>query len=201
MKYTAFAALFLALFLGCGAAQGAQAKDGKVPTSIRADGMEYNAGAQTVIFKGKVHVSRTDLELWADAITVYMKKSAEKAQHASAAGDMAAGDIDRIVATGDVRMKSDNKTGQCQKATYYAKTGKFVMEGSPVLREGENSIRGATIVHYMTENRTEVQQGVQAEFLAPDRTDKLTPGKNGKGKSFDRTNSTDRTGSKEKAEE
>ncbi len=143
---------------------------GKVPTSIKADIMEYNADGQTVVFKGQVYVKRTDFELWANTMTVYLDKTAKK-QDSSVTEGMSAGEIDRIVASGNVRMKSGNKHGECQKATYFAKTGKFVMEGSPRLRESENTIRGHTIVHYMHENRSEVQGAAEAQFLAPDRTE------------------------------
>ena len=154
-----------------------KSKAGKVPTSITAGGMEYNAEAQVVVFRGKVHVKRPDFDLWAEKMTIYLDKSS-KSQTSSdiGAGGMQAGEIDRIVAEKNVRMKSDDKEGTCEKATYFAKEDKFVMEGSPVLRDkGKNTISGRTVVHYLGSNRSEVQGGVAATFFTPDNTDNKPP--------------------------
>lgn len=156
-------------------------KAGKVPTSITAGGMEYNAEAQVVIFRGKVHVKRPDFDLWAEKMTIYLDKSSKTSSSSElgAGGGMQAGEIDRIVAEKNVRMKSDDKEGTCDKATYFAKEDKFVMEGSPVLKDkGKNTITGRTVVHYLGSNRSEVQGGVAATFFTPDTTDKAPSGGN-----------------------
>jgi lipopolysaccharide export system protein LptA len=142
----------------------------KVPTNIQSDSMEYNAVAQTVIFSGNVHVTRPDFEVWSKKLTVYLKKSGNADAASSGADSMRAGDIDRLVAEGDVRIKSDNKSGECQTLTYYADTEKVVMEGSPVLRDPDSTIRGTVITHYMQTNRSHVGGRVNATFEAPDKT-------------------------------
>ena len=155
-------------------------KGGKVPTSITAAGMQYNADAQVVVFTGNVHVKRPDFDLWAAKMTIYLDKSAKNSSvDDNAAGGMQAGEIDRIVAETKVRMKSEDKEGTCDKATYYAKQDKFVMEGSPVLKDkGKNTISGRTVVHYLGTNRSEVQGGVAATFFTPDSSERA-PGSGG----------------------
>lgn len=179
--------LSTAVFLFAAHAQGFAAssavdknKAGKVPTSITAGGMEYNAEAQVVVFRGKVHVKRPDFDLWAEKMTIYLDKSSKSPSSSDiGAGGMQAGEIDRIVAEKNVRMKSEDKEGTCDKATYFAKEDKFVMEGSPVLRDkGKNTISGRTVVHYLGTNRSEVQGGVAATFFTPDNTDKAPAGGN-----------------------
>ena len=162
-------ALCLLLLL---AAQSVAAPAGqkKVPTNIQSEGMEYNAANQTVVFSGNVHVTRPDFELWSKKLTVYLKKSPQDSSTTNAAGGMRAGDIDRLVAEGNVRIKSEDKSGECEKATYYADTEKVVMEGSPVLRDPDTTIKGTTITHYMNENRSQVGGGVNATFETPDKT-------------------------------
>ena len=142
--------------------------------------MEYNAEAQVVVFKGNVHVKRPDFDLWAAKMTIYLDKSAKTpSSDDNAAGGMQAGEIDRIVAETKVRMKSEDKEGTCDKATYYAKQDKFVMEGSPVLKDkGKNTISGRTVVHYLGTNRSEVQGGVEATFFTPDSSDRAPGGGN-----------------------
>lgn len=156
----------------CWAAEAGAPK--KVPTTINSGRMDYDANAQTVLFSGNVHVKRPDFELWSDKMTVYLDKSggdSAASEDLSSTG-MEAGDIDRIVAEGNVRMKSENRKGTCKKATYYTKTDRFVMEGSPVLMDDKQStISGGTIVHYFGTNRSEVLRGAGVTFYAPDKTE------------------------------
>ena len=176
------------LFLGvalivCGGITHAAApekKTGKIPTNISAAHMEYNANAQTVIFTGNVHVKRPDFELWAAKMTIYLDKSGkpEAQENDNGTGGMQAGDIDRIIAEKNVRMKSDTKQGTCEKATYFAKQDKFVMEGNPVLSDKDKSqIKGKKVIHYMSSNKSEIEGGVDAVFFAPDKTDRKGGGK------------------------
>jgi lipopolysaccharide export system protein LptA len=168
--------------LSAEAAQKAPARN--LPTTITSGSMEYDANGQTVVFIGKVHVKRTDFELWADKMTVYLDKSGRPVASGenSPTGGMEAGDIDRIVAEKNVRMTSNDKEGTCNKVTYYAKEDKFVMEGSPVLRDQKKStITGGTVVHYLSANRSQVLDGGGVTFYAPDRTERLTPDFSGKG--------------------
>lgn len=151
----------------------------QVPTNIKSAQMEYDADRQVVIFTGKVYVKRPDFELWSEKMTVYLDKTASsqnEQQNASEVGGMQAGDIDRIVAEKNVRMKSEDKDGTCNKATYFAKEDKFVMEGSPVLRDSKQStVTGGTVVHYLSRNHSEVLNGADVTFYAPDNTTKKNP--------------------------
>lgn len=155
------------------AAAASKAASGKVPTNITAARLDYNANTQIVVFSGNVHVKRPDFELWAAKMTIYLDKSGKPAGDAdTTTGSMQAGDIDRIVAEKDVRMKSDTKQGKCDKATYFAKEDKFVMEGKPVLTDADKSqIIGSKIIHYMNSNRSEVL-GAEAMFYTPDNSQK-----------------------------
>jgi lipopolysaccharide export system protein LptA len=161
---------------------------GRVPTSINSGRMDYDAEAQIVSFSGSVHVQRPDFELWSSKLTVYLDKTGKKPSGADAGG-MEAGDIDRIVAEGEVRMKSGNRQGTCDRATYYAKQDKFVMEGSPALRDSKQSvITGRTIVHYFSANHSEVLNNAGVVFYTPEKTDGneagagMLPAGGGKGK-------------------
>ena len=168
-----FSALLLLAALMAGPVYAAPASpERKVPTNIQSDSMEYNAAAQTVVFSGNVHVTRPDFELWSKKLTVYLKKSGDSSTGNSSTDSMRAGDIDRLVADGNVRLKSEDKSGECQILTYYADTEKVVMEGSPVLRDPDSTIRGNVITHYMQTNRSHVGGRVNATFEAPAKTGK-----------------------------
>ena len=116
-----------------------------VETRITSDQLTYLAEKQLVIFDKNVHVVRPDIEIWADRITVYLKPPKGDAQKKEGEkggmpAGMAAGDVDRIVAERNVRMKSENRNGTCAKATY-------------TMDDGE------TIKYFTEENRSEVMGG------------------------------------------
>ncbi|MDR2668788.1 MAG: LptA/OstA family protein [Desulfovibrio sp.] len=151
------------------------AERGRVPTAVNSGRMDYDADAQIVLFSGNVYVKRPDFELWAAKMTVYLDKSGKKPTDADAQG-MEAGEIDRIVAEGNVRMKSDGRQGTCERATYYARQDKFVMEGAPRLQDGKQSvITGTTIVHYFSNNHSEVLNNAGVIFYTPEKTDNAGP--------------------------
>lgn len=169
--------LFISL-LGHSALAAEKKGTKKIPTTIQSHRMEYDANAQTVLFSGNVHVKRTDFELWAEKMTVYLEKSGQKSasEEEGTQGGMEAGDINRITAENNVRLKSQGREGSCQKATYYAREDKFVMEGSPRLWDSKQStITGGTIVHYLSANRSEVLNSAGVTFYAPDKTDSPAP--------------------------
>ena len=169
-----------------------------VPTAVKSDRMQYDAKGQVVIFEGDVYVQRPDFEMWAEKITLYLRKKAAKPGKAVAGqgadapapagpGAMDAGEIDRMVAERKVRMKRDNRTGECEKATYTVDNAVLVMEGNPVLHEGENNIKGDVITFYTRENRSEVRgtstKRVQAVFTSSGDVNPLGESRdNGSGK-------------------
>ena len=144
-----------------------------IPTTITSDRMDYDANAQTMLFLGNVHVKRPDFELWSEKMTMYLErpdKSSDDAAQGSMAG-MEAGNIERIVAERRVRLKSENNTGTCEKATYFVNEDKLVMEGNPVLKDSKQStVTGTTIIHYPSSNRSQVIGRGMATFYSVDRT-------------------------------
>lgn len=150
---------------------GKPAKD--VETRIVADKMTYQSEKQQVVFDTKVHVTRPDFELWSDKLTVYLKPA--KTAPATAGGEkkagslpegMAAGDVDRLVAQGNVRMQSDGREGTSSKATYTVDDGMLVMEGDPKVSDGDNIITGEVIRYFTKENRSEVIGGTKKRVEA-----------------------------------
>lgn len=150
-----------------------------VPIKVVSDRLNYDASGQKVTFEGNVHVTHPDAQLWSKKITILLapkdNKSKEKKEDDGAAMDP--GQIDKIIAEGAVKVvMTDGKTGDCEKAVYNLGTGILTMEGSPVLRDGANSIQGETINFYVKENKSEVLGSsalpVEALFSAPKRVKK-----------------------------
>lgn len=143
-----------------------------VPTSIKSSRMTYNADGQTVVFTGNVHVSRPDFELWAEKLTVFLKKDKNGgSKEEGGLGGMQAGELDRIVAEGNVRIKThDGKTGNSAKLTYFSSSNTLLMEGSPILRDKTNYIKGDRIIHHIQTGQSDVEGNVTGEFQSTDVT-------------------------------
>ena len=168
MTIRIFAAILLLMMCGQATAAEQPGTQRNIPTTIKSDRMDYDAHAQTVLFLGNVYVKRPDFELWAEKMTIYLDKSDGVAQSSSTG--MEAGNIDRIVAEKNVRLKSETNTGTSDKMTYYTKEDKLVMEGRPVLKDAKQStIVGTTIIHYLSSNRSQVVGGGTATFYSEDR--------------------------------
>ncbi|MDQ7834514.1 MAG: LptA/OstA family protein [Humidesulfovibrio sp.] len=145
----------------------------QAPVRITSDKMVYNQAENSVMFLGNVHGTHTDMAIWAERITAYFadkKKSKDAKGQDKGAGDF--GDsIERIVAEGNVRLVANKNEGACAKLTYEVQEAVIRMDGNPILREGQNTIRGESIKFYIRENRSEVLSGsqrrVEAIFFTP----------------------------------
>ena len=143
-----------------------------VETRITADRMSYLAEKHCVIFESNVHVLRPDFQLWSGKLTVFLKPAKEDPnKKGKLPSGMAAGELDRIVAEQNVRVQSDNRTGNCGRITYTADDGVLSMDRNPSLSDGENTISGEIIRYYTQENRSEVlgsaKRRVEAVFSSP----------------------------------
>ena len=144
-----------------------------IPTRITADSMNYDADARRVTFNKNVHVIRPDFELWSNELVVHLKPTEKKeGEDVAAASGLAAGEIERIVAKGNVRMKRDKNSSTSDRATYTMDTGVLVLEGNPRLTDGENVITGEVVRYFMHENRSDVTGGkkqVEAVFSTSEK--------------------------------
>ena len=137
--------------------------DSDLPVDVTADNMEYSSDNKTVVFHGSVEAVRGEFKMWSDKLTLILKgkdsngeKSPVAKKSSSKAAD-AAGDLDRVIAEHNVRFKNGTQQGTAEKATFFAQKNILVLEGDPVLQDGENSIRGSVIRYFMNENRSVVE--------------------------------------------
>jgi len=154
------------------------------PVHITSDKMVYSQTDNAVIFLGNVHGTQKDMAIWSTKLTAFFAKKDPKAQKdakdqkAQQGGQDGApgnfGDkIERIVAEGNVRMVAGKNEGACSKLIYFVADGVLRMEGNPILRDGQNTVRGDVIKFYIHENRSEVlsstQRRVEAIFYSPSK--------------------------------
>lgn len=149
--------------------------DNGMPVKINADDMEYDIASNKVIFKGNVHVVRGEFFMTAPKMTIYIKSAQKAAQEQKAEVNVhhdaipltgkvekstktvdTQNKIDRIDAENGVKFKYGSQSGHSQTAVYDAAKGVLTMKGNPVVEEGNNSIRGETILYYLYERKSEV---------------------------------------------
>jgi lipopolysaccharide export system protein LptA len=181
--------LFICIFWGFCSALWAQEIRKDIPTKITSDKMVYQSKGNKVIFESNVHVLRDDFELWSDKLYVFFKEKGAahgsstahegKKKSANATGLVSAkeqeqlqpgaGDIDKIIAEGNVRFLRDGKRGECARITFDPETKEIRMEGNPKVMEGKNEICGEVIILNLKNNTSEVignsKQRVQAIFF------------------------------------
>lgn len=160
---------------------------GQDPVRITSDRMVYNQAENAVVFMGNVHGTQADMAIWSDRLTAYFTdkarlggdktKAADKAQQPGDKGPGDFGDkIERIVAEGNVRLVAGKNEGACGQLTYYVSDGLLRMDQNPILRDGQNTVRGDVIKHYLRENRSEVLSGsqrrVEAVFSSSNKEEK-----------------------------
>lgn len=118
-----------------------------LPIKIVSDRLEADDMAKKVKFIGHVIVRRGDVTLYAHEVLVtYLQGK---------------GDIEEIVAGGEVRIIQGARIATAERATLYQKEGKIVLRGSARLLQDKDSIEGEEITVLINEEKSiiKAQQG------------------------------------------
>ena len=122
------------------------------PIDIVSDRLDAYRDKDLVQFSGNVVATQGERVIQSDTLALYFKKKTEGA--GAAAGDAAkAGDIDRIVAKGNVRITENERIVTGEQAVFHSDEQRIVVTGNPVMREGNNVITGDRVVVLLNENR------------------------------------------------
>jgi lipopolysaccharide export system protein LptA len=132
---------------------------------INADRLISNIEDGWAEFTGNVCVTRESLTIKSNSLKIYYKELF-KGQNKPATGQEL---IEKIIATGNVHIKSDELVAISHQAIYTKETGIIILSGhdSKVISKN-NSIAGSQIILYMDEERIKVTGSgtnrVEAEF-------------------------------------
>ena len=132
---------------------------------INADRLISDINGGWAEFTGNICVTRKSLIIKSDSLKIYYKKLF-KGQNKSATGQEL---IEKIIATGNVHIKSDELVAISNQAIYTKETGIIILSGhdSKVINKN-NSIAGSQIILYMDEEYIKVTgsgtKRVEAEF-------------------------------------
>ena len=144
---------------------------GSGPVIINSDKLEADDRAKTITFWGNVTAKRDDFTIDCHKMVVYLKKE----NRTEKKDEKGSPHIDRIVATGDVKIiRSTGGTATAQKAVYHQNEDKLVLTGEPVVKQGKNFVAGDRITLFLNENRSIVdspQNGKVKAVIFPKKGD------------------------------
>lgn len=129
---------------------------GNKPIEIASDRLDAYREKDLVEFSGNVVATQGDRVIQSDSLRLYFKKRADG--KGAAPGSAAnAGDIDRIVSKGNVRITEKDRIVTGDQAVFYSDEQRIVVTGNPVMREGSNVVTGDRVVVLLNENRGVVE--------------------------------------------
>lgn len=126
----------LTAFLVCSAQEKTSEK--RPPTVITSEKAEFYNKDRIVIYTGNVEVNRGSFYLRADSIKVYLD---------------AKSDIARVVATGNVYFKQDNRWGKAEEAEYIKDQDLIILRKKAEVHQDKNSVEGEIIYYYISEEK------------------------------------------------
>lgn len=129
----------------------AQLAAGGGPISYSADNLEYQNDNRVMILTGNVDLVQRCARMQSSKLTLVFGSAANGA--APGAG-FAAGDIERIVAEGDVHFVRADQRARGDRAVYETATDAVTFTGNVVLSSAENVTRGEVLVLEVGSGRT-----------------------------------------------
>jgi len=154
----------------------AQLSEGGGPVSYSADNLEYFDSERRLVLVGDVDIVQNDARLRADRITLFFSRSSGGQTNAQGLGS---GDIERMVAEGEVYYVRPAQSARGNRAVYETAGDSVTFTGNVVVASEENVIRGETLVLQIGSRRTTIrpQQGqrVRGVFVPSEGQGQATP--------------------------
>lgn len=151
MRFRIFALACGALIAASSGAQ-AQLSSRGGPISYSANNLEYQDQNRVMILTGNVDLTQGCARMQSDKLTLYFKPTAGQ----TASAGMASGDIDHIIAEGEVHfVRPDlDQRARGDRAEYLAATDAVTMTGNVVLTNTSGVLRGDSLVLQVGQGRT-----------------------------------------------
>jgi lipopolysaccharide export system protein LptA len=141
--------------------------DSSLPIEITADRLDVVQPERVATFSGNVDAVQGDMVLSADQLRVYYNGNAPGAGPTTVGG----GSIERIEAEGNVFLSSPRQTAQGKTGVYDVAKDQLTLEGSVVLTQGDDVIRGDRLEVDLASGHSRVLAAVPASAggAAPQR--------------------------------
>lgn len=115
----------------------------KKPVIITSDSLVADNKNSTAVFEGSVVARTDDMTIYSDKMTVFYDNANSK--------------INRIEASGNVRVLKKERAIFSEQAVYLDSEQKIIFNGNPKAVEGENVITGTQIIFFLKDDRAVVE--------------------------------------------
>ena len=141
--------------------------DHTVSTTITAKKMTVKNQDSQAVFEGAVVLTRGSLLVYSDRMVVMFRaqegpepvKGGIPARGSETVPAVSNRSVNRIEATGRVRIEKDSGSATCDKAIYYHDGDKIVLTGDPVAWDKGTRVSGKQITMFLAEDRSVVEGG------------------------------------------
>lgn len=122
---------------------------------ITSDQLIADSEENSAEFSGNVKAVQKDTIITSDRMKIYFKKSAKETNDEPAPDALI-----KIVISGDVEIKFDNRVAVTQEAVYIAEEKRLVLTGpNTKITSGKDTISGEKITYYRDKGRIQVEGG------------------------------------------
>lgn len=137
--------LFLSFSISSGAKeeQTKEEKKEEKPVVITSDKLMADNKKHTSLFEGNVIAKTEDMTIYSDRMMIYNTEDGKK--------------IDRIDASGNVKVIKGERTIVSKEATFYDEEQKVIFTGDPQAWEGDNKVTGSMITYFIKDDRSIVE--------------------------------------------
>jgi lipopolysaccharide export system protein LptA len=130
--------------------------DDATPEKIRitAQRLVSDTSGNQAEFVGDVKASQGETEITADSLKIFF------AGHSTSQNASPAQSLEKLIATGNVQIKFDNRLAVARQAVYITAQRVLILKGpGATVSSGENTITGETITFYRADGRFTVEGG------------------------------------------
>jgi lipopolysaccharide export system protein LptA len=143
-------------------------QDQGLSTTITSKKMTVKNHDNQAIFEGAVILTRGTLVVYSDRMVVSFgapepnggeDRKAREASPRKGPETVSNRAVNKIEATGRVKIERDSGNATCERAVYYREEDKIVLTGSPVAWEKGTRVSGKQITMFLAEDRSVVEGG------------------------------------------
>jgi len=135
-----------------------KAKKASTPLDITSEILEVDKENRLVVFRGKVKAKQEELQILSDELRAFYDENGEQ--------------IERIVASGNVKINGEDISAIAERAEFIPTEGKIILSGKPEIWQGTDRLKGEEIVVFLGNKRIIVKKAratVSPQRLYPDR--------------------------------
>lgn len=144
-------AFLAALALGLATPAAAQLSNSGGPISYSADNLEYIDGERRLVLTGDVDIVQDDARIRASRVTLFFTGQGGQG--------LASGDVQRMVAEGDVYYVRPQQQARGDRAVYETSTDTVTFTGNVVMAGDGAVVRGETMVLHMNSGQATLRPG------------------------------------------